>query len=299
MITRFDELIQSVKQTETKVIAVAYAHDPDVLAALDMAYREDIARAILVGPEDKTKEAARMAGVSTGSFDIVNVEDEKESAVAAVRLVRDGQADVLMKGLCSTAALLGAVLNKETGLRKGKLLSHLAAFEVPTYHKLIILSDAAMNIAPDINDKIAITENAIHATRCLGIETPKVAVIAAVEKVNPVNMPCTGDAAVLTQMANRGQIKNAIIDGPLSIDNAFSKKSCEVKGINSPVGGDADIAITPDIESGNCFYKIMAYLAGAKTAGIIVGAKKPIVLTSRSDSDEIKFLSIAFAMMVS
>ena len=299
MITNFDELIETVKKSETKVIAVAYAHDPDVMEALARAREEDLARAILIGPADKIKAAADSVRVSLDGFEIIDIEDEKKATAEAVRLVRDGDADVLMKGLCSTATLLSAVLNKEHGLRTGSLLSHLAAFEVPNYHKLIIMSDAAMNIAPSLEDKVAITENALNAARKLGIKVPKVAVIAAVEKVNATSMPCTADAAILSAMARRKQIKNAIIDGPLAVDNAFSRKSCEVKGINSPVGGDADIAITPDIEAGNCFYKIMAYLAGAKTAGIIVGARKPIVLTSRSDSDEIKFLSIVLAMQVS
>ncbi|MBN2431367.1 MAG: bifunctional enoyl-CoA hydratase/phosphate acetyltransferase [Acidobacteria bacterium] len=299
MITKFDELIQAVKRSETKVIAVAYAHDPDVLGALDRAREEDIARGILVGPAEKIRQAAESVGVSADGFEIVDIADEKAATAQAVELVREGQADVLMKGLCSTSTLMSAVLNKETGLRAGGVMSHLAAFEIPSYPKLIILSDAAMNIAPDINAKISMIESAVHAARRLGIERPKVAIIGAVEKVNPESMPCTVDASILTQMNRRGQIKNCIIDGPLAVDNAFSRKSCEVKGIDSPVGGDADIAITPDIEAGNIFYKLMAYLAGAKTAGIIVGAKKPIVLTSRSDSEEIKFLSIVFAMQVS
>jgi len=299
MITKFDELIQTVKQSETKVIAVAYAHDPDVLGALDRAREEDLARGILVGPAGKIREAAESVGVNVGGFEVVDIADEKAATAKAVELVREGKADVLMKGLCSTSTLMSAVLNKETGLRAGGVMSHLAAFEISSYPKLIILSDAAMNIAPDLNAKISMIESSVHAARRLGIEVPKVAIIGAVEKVNPESMPCTADAAVLTQMNRRGQIKNCIIDGPLAVDNAFSKKSCEVKGIDSPVGGDADIAITPDIEAGNIFYKLMAYLAGAKTAGIIVGAKKPIVLTSRSDSEEIKFLSIVFAMQVS
>lgn len=299
MIRNFDELIQSVKGSQTKVIAVAYAHDPDVLEAIDKAQREDIAGGILVGPKDKIEKAAASVNVSLAPFEIVDIADEKEATRAAVALVREGKADVLMKGLCNTATILGAVLDKQAGLRDAKLLSHIAAFEIASYPKLIILSDAAMNIAPALEDKIAITENAIQVANRLGIETPKVAIIAAVEKVNPQGMPCTADAAIIATMGARGQIKNAIIDGPLAVDNAFSAHACVVKGIKSPVGGDADIVITPNIETGNCFYKVMSYLAGAKTAGIIVGARKPIVLTSRADSEETKFLSIAFAMKVS
>jgi len=298
MIRTFDEMVADVKKNPTKVVAVAYAHDPDVLEALQTAQREDIARGVLVGPKAQIEKAAASVKVSLAPFEIVDIADEKEATKAAVNLVREGQADVLMKGLCSTSTILGAVLDKQTGLRESKLLSHVAAFQVPAYHKLIIVSDVAMNIAPTLEDKVAITENAVAVAHRLGIETPKVAIIAAVEKVNPESMPCTADAAILTQMGARGQIKKAIIDGPLAVDNAFSKKACEIKGIVTPVGGDADIAITPDIEAGNVFYKVMGYLAMAKTAGIIVGARKPIVLTSRADSDETKFLSIVFAMKV-
>ncbi len=298
MIRTFDQLIENVKGSETKTIAVAYAHDPDVLEALATAQREDIARGILIGPEDRIREAAKTVNVALDGFEIVDIDDEKEATRTAVRMVKEGSADVLMKGLCSTSTILSAVLDKQNGLRDANLLSHLAAFETPSYHKLIFLSDAAMNIAPDLQDKIAITENAIRAVQRLGIEIPKVAIIAAVEKVNPHGMPCTADAAIISTMGNRGQIKNAIIDGPLAVDNAFSRKACEIKGINSPVGGDADIAIAPNIETGNCFYKVMGYLSQAKVAGIIIGAKKPIVLTSRADSDETKFLSIVLAMKV-
>lgn len=298
MIRNFDELLQDVKGSPTKLIAVAYAHDPDVLEAIQKARQEGIANSILIGPRAKIEQAAASVHVSLTPFEIIDIEDEKEATRKAVDLVREEKADVLMKGLCSTSTILGAVLDKQTGLRQGKLLSHITAFEIQSYHKLIFLSDAAMNIAPNLEEKITITENAILTVQKMGIEKPKVAIIAAVEKVNPQGMPCTADAAIIATMGARGQIKNAIIDGPLAVDNAFSKRSCEIKGIESPVGGDADIAITPNIETGNCFYKVMSCLAGAKLAGIIVGARKPIVLTSRADSDESKFLSIAFAMKV-
>jgi len=299
MITTFDQLIDSLKGYHSKVIAVAYAHDTDALEAISKTHQAGIARGILVGPKDKIEKAAASVGLSLAPFEIVDIDDEKAATRQAVTLVREGQADVLMKGLCSTSTILSAVLDKQTGLRDAKLLSHVAAFQIPSYPKLIILSDAAMNIAPDLDEKVAITENAIQTANRLGNPCPKVAINAAEEKVTPTGMPCTADAAISATMGSRGQINNALVDGPLAVDNAFSKHSCEVKGISSPVGGDADIAITPNIETGNCFYKVMSYLALAKTAGIIVGARKPIVLTSRSDSDETKFLSIALAMKVS
>lgn len=298
MIRTFDELMASLKGSATKTIAVAFAHDTDVLGALGQAQSQGIANAILVGPHGRILEAAASVGVSLDAFEIVDVDDEKESAVRSVQLVREGKADVLMKGLCGTSTILKAVLDKEKGLRTGSVLSHIAVFEAPCYHKLFTLSDAAMNIAPDLNTKVDILNNAVKAVRRLGIETPKAAMVCAVEKVNS-DMPATLEAAIITAMANRGQIKNVIVDGPLAVDNAFSAKSCEVKGIKSPVGGDADIAVVPDIEAGNCFYKAMTCLAGARVGGVIVGALKPIVLTSRADSDESKLSSIALAMKVS
>jgi phosphate butyryltransferase len=237
--------------------------------------------------------------VKISPFSILDIHDEKEAVHKAIQLIHDGKANVLMKGLCSTATLMKAVLDKEFGLRDTNLLSHLAVFEIGTYHKLILMSDAALNILPSLEEKVGITQNAISIAHRLNIDTPKVAILTAVEKVNPEKMPATVDAAIITKMAESRQIKGAYVDGPLALDNAFSKRSCEIKGIKSKVGGDADIAIVPNIEAGNIFYKLMSYLAGAKTAGIIVGTKVPIILTSRSDSDETKYLSIATAVRVS
>ncbi len=296
MIRSFNELLQQIKGKPKKNIAVAMAEEDDALKAIYEAHRQGIANAVLVGDKEKIIECSQKHHIDISAFDIVHAADEKQSVVRAIQLVRERLADGLMKGKCNTATLLKGVLDKESGLRGGKLLSHLAAFEVPAYHKLLLMSDAALNIAPDLQAKIAITENAIQAAHALGIAKPKVAVIAAVEKVNYEAMPCTIDAAILSQMAARGQIQNAIIDGPMAVDNAVSKKACEVKGIVSEVGGDADILILPDIEAANCFYKALTYLGSSKTAGIIVGAKVPIILSSRADSDEVKFLSIAFAM---
>lgn len=299
MVRSFDQLVEEVKSSKNRTISVAVAQDLDVLQAVEKANQSNLADAILVGDQQKLEKLAKEHRIKLSSFEIENVSDETEAVKKSIRYVREKKADVLMKGLCSTATLMKHVLDKENGLRQSNLLSHLAIFEIPSYPKLIFMSDAALNIAPTLEEKIYITENAIFAAHRLGIEKPKVAIITAVEKINPGKMPATTDAAIISKMSERGQIKGAVIDGPLALDNAFSRKSCEVKGIVSEVGGDADIAIVPEIESGNIFYKLMSYLAGAKTAGMIIGASVPIVLTSRSDSEETKFLSIAAAVRVS
>jgi phosphate butyryltransferase len=299
MINSFRQLIEEVKSARNRKIAVAVAQDVDVLEALHKAQQADLADAILVGNKAQIEMIAKENNIDLDNFEIIDEEDETVAVQQSIQLIVNGQANLLMKGLCSTATLMKAILSRSSGLRESDLLSHLGIFEISSYHKLIFMSDAALNIAPTLSEKIEITRNAISIAHRFGINKPKVAMIAAVEKVNPDKMPATVDAAAIAKMAERGQIKNAIIDGPLAVDNAFSKKSCEVKGIGSEVGGDADIAIVPEIETGNVFYKIMSYLAGAKTAGIIIGAKVPIILTSRADSEETKFLSIASAAKVS
>ncbi len=295
MITSFELMLEAIRNMKKKRISIAYAHDMDVLQAIKAAHEKGIAEAVLVGDSDKINDIAKKIELDLSNFEIIDEKEEVPATKKAVQLIRDGKAEVLMKGLCSTATFLRAILSKEDGLRTPNLISHLGIFDSPHYHKLILMSDAAMNIAPTLEEKIGITKNAIEIAKKFGVEIPKVAMITAVEKVNPGKMPATEDAALIAKMSDRKQIKGAIIDGPLAIDNAFSKRSCEIKGIVSEVGGDADIAICPDIESGNVFYKLMAYLSDAKTAGIILGSSAPIVLTSRSDSEEAKFLSIASA----
>ena len=295
----FDEIIDHVKRGPTKTIAVAMAEDDDVLSALNRAYDAGIADAVLIGNQKEIESRASRLAIDIAKFDIINELEEKYCVVRAIQLVREGLSNTLMKGKCSTSILLKGVLDKDHGLEACSLLSHLAVFQVPTYRKFIFMSDGGMNIAPNLKEKVAITENAIAAAIQLGITEPKVALIAAVEKVNPDAMPCTRDAAIISKMGQREQIKGAIIDGPLAIDNAIDPYACEVKGIKGSVCGDADILIMPNIETGNCFYKTMAYLADSKTAGVIVGANVPIILTSRADSDETKFLSITLAICLS
>ncbi len=295
----FAQLEELVQKSEQKTIAVAMAEDRDVLGALERARAKGLARAILTGEKVKIENMLQEAGVAPALYEIIDCAGEKEAVVQAVRQVREGRAQVLMKGLCSTATFLKGILDKETGLRAAQVLSHLAVFESPYYHKLFMMSDAAMNIAPDLATKVAITANAISTAQSLGYEKPKVAIISAVEKVNAEGMPSSADAALIAKMGDRGQIKGAIIDGPLAVDNALSLQSCEVKGLQTPVGGDADILIVPNIETGNAFYKLLTILGGAKVAGIIIGAACPVVLTSRADSEESKFLSIVTALKAS
>lgn len=299
MLKKFIDLLELLKNEKQKTIAVAMAEDADVLKALEKARSKGLAKAILTGDPNNINKIFSTLKIDKNQYTIIKTVDEKSSVEVAVDQVKSGRAQVLMKGLCSTSTFLKGILDKTRGLRSGKVLSHLAVFESPNYHKLFMLSDAAMNVAPDLATKVMICENAISASINLGYQKPKVAVITAVEKVNPDGMPATADAAIIAKMAERKQIKNAIIDGPLALDNALSKQSCLVKNLESPVGGDADILIVPNIETGNACYKLLTILGNAKVAGIIVGAAAPIVLTSRADSDESKFLSIVTALKAS
>ena len=296
MVTSFAQLKEQVKGESQKAIAVAMAEDKDVLSALEKARSEGLTQAVLFGKAKNILKILHEIGADKNDYEIVAAGDENSAVKQAVNFVKENRAQVLMKGMCSTGTFLKAVLDKTDGLRSGKVISHLAVFESPEYHKLLLMSDAAMNIAPDLATKITITENAVAAARRLGYDKCKVAIISAVEKVNPEGIPSSVDAAVIAKMADRGQIKDAIVDGPLALDNALSLQSCLVKGLTSPVGGDADICIVPNIETGNVFYKLLTVLGNAKVGGIIVGARTPIVLTSRADSEQSKFYSILTAL---
>ena len=228
---------------------------------------------------------------------IINEETDVQAVKTAVKMVREKQADILMKGFVATATFLRGVLDKENGLRKGDVLSHFALFEIPTYHKLLGLSDAAMIPAPDFKTKVAIVNNAVEFMNKLGYTKPKVAVLAAVEMVNEA-MIATTEAALLSKMNQRGQIRNCIIDGPLAYDNAVSAASAKHKGIISDVAGDADLLIAPDIEAGNMLYKSWGFSANAQLAAVVLGAAAPIVLTSRSDTEESKQASIVMAAAI-
>jgi phosphate butyryltransferase len=251
---------------------------------------------VLLGSEKQLRELAAREHLDIARFRLVHAEGEKECAARAVELLRAGEAEVLMKGRIATSTLMKAVLDSGSSLKGPGLLSHLTLIQSPAYPKLLFMSDPGLNIAPDLNVKIGILENAVTAARKLGVPRPKVAVIAAVEKVNPGAMPATVDAAALSKMAERGQILECLVDGPLSLDNALSARSCEVKGIGGEVGGDADILLMPDIEAANIFYKTVAFFSEARMAGVVVGARVPIVLPSRADSDAVKYDSILAAL---
>ncbi len=278
-------------------IVVAAAQDDAVLAAVEAARREGIARAVLIGDREAIARIAEAEGIDLSNYELIHETDVAKAAAAAVAHVRNGEALLVMKGLLDTSVLLKAVLNKETGLNAGRLVSHVGVLESPYYHKLFVVTDAAINIAPTLAEKIDIIRNAVDCARAIGVQLPKVALLAAVEKVNAEKMPCTADAAILTQMNRRGQIPFCIIDGPLALDNAVSAEAARIKKIDSPVAGDADILVAPDIEAGNVLYKALLDMGGAKGAGLVCGAKAPIILTSRADSAQTKLASIALGIL--
>ncbi|MGG3470906.1 phosphate butyryltransferase [Neobacillus pocheonensis] len=293
-----ESLIDKATQVSAKTIAVAAAEDEEVIDAVLDALNRNLANFILFGDKEKINtilEVKRHDTKDTKNLVIVHANTNASAAELAVKAVFNREADVLMKGNIPTSTLLKAVLNKEYGLRTGNVLSHVAVFEVPGYDRFTIVTDAGMNIAPDLEQKAQITINAVTIAKSIGIDIPKVAPIAAVEVVNPV-MQATLDAAALTTMNKRGQISDCIVDGPLALDNAVSELAAEHKGIRSEVAGKADILLVPTIEVGNVLYKSLIYFANAKVGAVIAGAKAPIVLTSRSDSAESKLYSLALAL---
>ena len=298
-IKTINALLEQAKKIEKQKIVVVAAQEHSALTAVMDACEFGIVDPILIGCEDSIKKIADEEKIDLSGVTIIDEKNVNKCAVKAVEMVKNGEADILMKGLISTAPLLKVVLNKETGLNTGKLASHVSVFEVDSYHKLIIVTDAAINIDPDLKTKIDIINNAVTVSKALGVDTPKVAVLAAVEKVNPGKMPCTEDAAILTQMNRRGQLPGCIIDGPLAFDNAVSKESAKIKKIESDVAGEADILLANDIEAGNVLYKAIIYFAKGKGAGLVMGAARPIVLTSRADDKDTKLASIALGALTS
>ncbi len=295
MIHKLSELVEKAANRSLRKIAVAAAEDVTVLKSLKAAIKEGVVIPILVGDKLEIERIAQSIDFNLSGIQIVhNDKGSAFSAQLAVSIVKKGDADILMKGFLSTGTFLKAVLDKESGLRQSQILSHVAFFESPYYHKLLGVTDVAMNIAPDFDTKLHILNNAVKACHKIGIKIPKVAVAAAVETVNP-KMEATIHAAMLKAMSERKQISGCIVDGPLAIDNAVSKEAAEHKGIVSDVAGDCDIILVPDIEAGNMFYKALSFLGGATAAAVIMGASVPIVLSSRSDSEESKMMSIALA----
>ena len=293
------EMIDMARKSGRKRVAVAAAQEASALEAAVDAWMNGLAEPILVGDLAAIEATAVELGLDLARFERVQAKDAPSAAAEAVRLVRSGDADVLMKGLVDTSVLLKAAFNKDLGINSGSLASHVAVLEVASYHKLLFVTDAAINIAPDLGAKLAILGNAVRAARSLGLVLPKVAILAAVEKINYEKMPCTVDAALISQMGKRGQVGGCLVDGPLALDCAISDESARLKGLGSEVAGDADILLAPDVEAGNILYKALVDLGGAKGAGIVMGAAAPIVLTSRADSAETKLASIAFAALAS
>ncbi|MRG86520.1 phosphate butyryltransferase [Salinibacillus xinjiangensis] len=286
------------QQNHKSVVAVAQAADREVLMAVKSAVEEQVSTFILFGDIQLIQKYAAEIELDLPSNDIqlVHTDDGDEAARLAVQKVHDQKAHVLMKGNLSTKQILKQVLHKEYGLRANRVLSHVAVFEVPNQNRLILLTDAAMNIAPSLSEKAQIIQNAANVANRIDIDMPKVAALAAVEVVNPA-MQSTMDAAALSQMQKRGQIQGCIVDGPLAFDNAVSEKAAKEKGIHSDVAGQADILMVPSIETGNALYKSFMYFANAKVAAVISGAAAPIVLTSRADSHESKLYSIVLSVL--
>ena len=295
MIKKLDDIFNELKSCDKKaVLSVAAAHDEEVLLAVRDACDMNIIKAILIGEEDKIRKIASEIKFDLSEVEVINESDLKLCAEKAVKLVSSGKADYVMKGLLDTSIILKEVLNKEYGLRTDSLLSHVMIYEVPSYHKLLILTDGGMNIDPDVSQKKKIADNAIKAAKSLGIDTVKVACLAAKEKVNP-KMQATLDADELKSMCKDGMFGNGVVvEGPIAFDLAVSEEACKIKGYESEVGGDADILLVPTIETGNGIGKALTYMANAKSAGIIMGAKAPVVLVSRADTHESKLYSIAY-----
>lgn len=293
----FNDVIRYAKERGPKTISVACSQDKEVLIAVDMAKKEGIANAILVGDIEKTNTIANELNIDLSGYDLIDEKDLTQASLKAVSLVSEGKADMVMKGLLDTSIILKAVLDKEVGLRTGKVLSHVAVFDVNGYDRLFFITDAAMNLAPDLQTKKQIIENACIVAHALDIEEPKVAAICAKEKVNP-KMPDTVDAKELEDMCKNGEIKGCIVGGPFALDNAVSEEAAKHKGMDNPIAGKADILLAPDIEAGNILYKSLVFFAESKNAGVIVGAKAPIILTSRADSEETKLNSIALGVLM-
>jgi phosphate butyryltransferase len=296
-IRTFAELLQSAQAKGPKTVAVAAADQSEVmLAGLD-AEVAGLAEVILVGDRAQISQIASDEQFDISRMEVVHNPQPHEAALKVMQLVSEGKADIAMKGKVETSDFLRAALTRELGLRTGRLFTHVAAFEIPGFDRLIFISDAGVVVAPDLEQKVQIVQNAIHVAHALDVNQPRVAVLAATEVVNP-KIPTTLDAANLSKMADRGQIQGGLVDGPLALDNAISPESARIKGIKSEVAGYADILITPDIEAGNVLAKAITYFAQGKMAGVVVGARCPLILPSRSDTREAKLVSLALGVML-
>jgi phosphotransacetylase len=294
---KYAQLLERCTSLEPVPTAVAHPCDPSALSGAVEAAELGLIVPILVGPLAKIEATAAALGIGLGKFRIVDAAHSHASAAKAVELIREGSAQVLMKGSLHTDELMSAIVARDGGLRTARRISHAFIMDVPTYHKVLIVTDGAINIAPVLEDKVDICQNAIDLAQALGCDRPKVAILAAVETVTS-KMPATIDAAALCKMAERGQITGGILDGPLAFDNAISKQAAITKGIHSDVAGDPDILLAPDLEAGNILAKQLSFLANADSAGMVLGARVPVILTSRADSVRSRIASCAVAMLV-
>ncbi len=293
---KYEALLVQCQSLPPVPTSVAHPCEASALAGAVEAWQKKLILPILVGPAAKIAEVAKAAKLDLSGIEIIDAPHSVASAEKAVALVREGRAEVLMKGSLHTDELLSAVVSREKGLRTGRRISHAFIMDVPTYHKALIVTDAAINIAPELEAKADICQNAIDLAISLGVKTPKVAILAAVETINS-KMPPTIDAACLCKMADRGQITGGLLDGPLAFDNAINKQAAEKKKIRSDVAGDPDILLAPDLEAGNILAKLLSFLANADSAGLVLGAKVPIILTSRADSVRSRIASCAVAVL--
>jgi len=293
---KYERLLERCRGLAPVATAVAWPGDETSLAGAIDAASQGLITPILVGPSAQIVEVARVHGIDLRGVELIDVTDRHAAAARAVALVREGKAELLMKGSLHSDEILGAVVARESGLRTGRRLSHAFLMDVPTYPKVLIVTGAAIHIAPTLEDKVDICQNAIDLARTFGVERPKVAILAAVETVSS-KMPATLDAAALCKMAERGQIQGGILDGPLAFDSAISREAAGVKGIVSEVAGDPDILLAPDLEAGNMLAKQLSFLANADGAGLVLGARVPVILTSRADSLRARIASCAVAVL--
>jgi len=294
---RYQILIERCREQGAIRAAVVYPCSREALGGAVEAARAGLISPILVGPKKTIEEIAAKENIALADYPVSEAEDPVAAASQAAALVRTREADVLMKGSLHTDELMSVIVSREAGLRTARRISHVFVMDVPSYDRLLLITDCAVNIAPDLKVKRDIVQNAVDVAHVLGIETPKVAILSAVETVNP-DIPSTVDAAALCKMADRDQISGAILDGPLAFDNAISAKAAQVKGIRSPVSGDVDVLVVPGLEAGNMLFKQLQYLAGSEAAGVVVGTKVPVVLTSRADSPRTRMASTAVACLL-
>ena len=297
VITNFDALLAEAKRLGPKRIAIAGSEEHEVLLAAQDATRDGFVKCTLVGNVDKMYRAAEEHGISLYGMSLLDEPDNKKTIRRVVALAREGEADIVMKGSVSTGSLLSAVLNKETGLRTGNLLSHVGVFEVPGYDRFIFITDGGVNIQPTVDQKLDIILNAVEVAHRLGMAEPKVALIAASELLSP-HIPASLDALALTKMAEQGWVEGALVDGPLALDTAVSPKAAEIAGVQGPVAGHADILVVPDVDTGNVVAKVITFFVRGRMAGVVMGARVPLVISSRADLHEVKIVSMALGVVL-